>query len=1044
MSSVFTTLLKASQGATSPTLVKESAILKAAKAKLGLGLNTPDITPPKIKRTKAQVQADAEANKLRKLAEKAEAKRIREAEAEVNRANRLKALEAENTQKYLDKTYKKSIREYNRAVVDFQNLHSKAVGQGYLTDKQLTTLQGHYAAIEDYGASLSNLKRGGYSGDFPKEFQLPPGSFNQTSYKPPKPKPTNPADYAVIKRPEPTSKGKIPEETIELNIKDEARPKGFGLGGKGSKNYRTEDDIGFAPDETIDINATDNIKYKPTPEDLAARKKQIELEQEIHRMANGANLDPDFVKHMQNSNDIFQTQFTKAAAFVDQLAAVVGKDNASRILANSAEGVNVSAAHYLKNFIEESESKLQSIIKLFDEQLDISAWSVLSKDKYAANIVKERELKQGLTERLLINAQEFREGKTISFASDFRLQGLVDEYVKSDIAISTNKKLHSAGVVKDLDANPFSIPTKHSYEAIESRIESGRIVKEDYYEMIGDQLKLNPNFHSRYKDTKIIGKAFYDRLEDKVRKGAEANYTPISSGDSVLDADLDSLFIGSSDFNGKVKFDFLKTYTSKTTGETFRLGDFIDIDIFENVRAYNTRAGGLYGLSKSGLLVDTPDELLTIVQKEARQKAAREGKAPPIFLKTITSEADFVRWSKSFVDAIPAGAASKEAQTILDNTLHLLMGRAVGEEISAGFQAASTLATTILLKASGVLNLLDTASMAFFSGGLSVLGSLVASLPSSKFWKFVGKDMTTAEAEESIAYILAGRKAASGNSRGFGHFINNSAYAGNRLYEAIGHMGRKTTWYNMSEHVRRMQLFTMARIIDSEMAKLAKGGARGRKSLYKYFKDAGVTEEMVEGWGEAIRKFGHDTRKWSADYHPERFNLEVSSLLDRVILGTYAGELPGFLTSSSIAKAILPFTSASFALTNKLTRYTAKKGNLAIAELIAYQAPAALAVTYLREVAAGRNPEDMTPKQVIFGFLSSLSVLGSFALFLNAFSDHGLSAGSVVTAFPNKFIKVLEKGTMGEADVRDLLAVMPLYAIHPGLNLLTGRVFYPD
>lgn len=1013
MSSIIKTLLTVgdAMGGGVP-LAKESAVLKAAKAKLGLGIGTP---PPKPKRTKAQVTADAIANKARKAAEQEEARVLREQVAADKKAAKLESEGFLAAGKLLDTSYKRAMREYSRATVDFQNLHNKALKQGYLTDKQLDVLKGHYSTIETHKDTLNNLQRGGYEGTFPKQFELPPNSFNPSSYKRPKPKP--------------------PGDEIPNPVGD------IGYGDKNTPGYRS--------DEDIDINAKDNPAYKQTPADMEARAKHKKTLEEINQQVMGSQSDTEWGKRMSHENDVFGRDVSKAAAFVDQLSLLVGQENAGRVLSDAARGTNTSAVHYQQNFVLETESKLQEMKAVFNKALDISAFSVLSKDKYSANLTKIKELKQGLTERLLINAQEFREGKVISMTSDFDIQSMVDEYVKSGLAPGVSKKLHDAGIIKAEDTNPFSIPVKHAYTAIQSRIEAGIIAKEDYFDMIGDQLvSLNPNFTSKKYKPRDVGKAFYNKLEDRLRNGNSKHFTPESSGDPLLDETLNQLFFGSSDFSTKLNLDFKKVYTSPTTGKTFKLSDFIDVDVFENIRAYNHRGGGLYGLVKSGLLVEVPEQLLTISQKAANLAADSAGKARPLHLKTITSEADFERWTKSYLDNIPLGEAYKEAQEVFDNTLHLLMGRAPGEEVAAGFKAANTLAATIFLKNSGVLNIFDSFTQAFFFGGLSVLGSLVAALPAGKFWNFVGKNMTKAEAEESIAFLQAARRASAGNTTSFAHFMGNEAYKGNKIYEAIGAMGDKTTWFNMSEWVRRMQLYTVARTLDSEMAKLAQGvGQEGRKSLSHHLREAGVPQEMIDKWGEAIRKFGHDTRKWSAEYHPERLEVELGSLMDRIILGVYAGELPGFLANSSVGKALLPFLSATFALHNKLFRYTSRRGGFAMAELLAYQAPGALAITYLKEVASGRNPEDLTTKQLIFGFLTNMSGLGSLTLLLNLVTQdggRGLQFSSAATGFPNRVAQVLLKGSTGEADMRDLLAVMPLLAVNPVLNTLTGKVFFPD
>jgi hypothetical protein len=268
------------------------------------------------------------------------------------------------------------------------------------------------------------------------------------------------------------------------------------------------------------------------------------------------------------------------------------------------------------------------------------------------------------------------------------------------------------------------------------------------------------------------------------------------------------------------------------------------------------------------------------------------------------------------------------------------------------------------------------------------------------------------------------------------------AYDGSALMASIDYLGQGTPFANMSEMVRRTQLYTVARLLDDELKAFGKGNSGGRKSIAGHWEKAGVPPEIVAGWKEAINKYGTNIDAWDAKYNPQRFQGEISNLMDRSVFSATHGELPSWFANSTVAKTIFPFMTAQFALGDKLLKQTiALDGKRGLAELIAYQTPFALAAVYLKEIAAGRDPSELSSTELIFGYLNSIPTLGQFSLLLNLVNpdSFGLNANSTVLTAVDKLYTIAEKTATGEASWADFVAHIPLAGLVPPVNAITGQ-----
>jgi hypothetical protein len=931
-----------------------------------------------------------------------------------------------------ERKFNSLLRQHRDATSKFDSTYVAAKNRGSISDNKIDVLYRGLGNIKDIEAELKQFYDEGFDGDYPDWFN-PHQDFSH-------PKHYEPIDMEKMVRDE------------QIKNAYTTPPEGVPLGGTSFGNNKQN---GFRPNK-------DNLRNSEDPDmevdlDPVQLEKERLQQQEIHNVVSSAAMNPTTVTKAMNNGGTIASWIAQRMAFTDLYGRVIGnRGEAGRVMSDAARGINSSAMHYKGVMKSEAGRLLTPMERLYGTIVDAKVWH--STKRHRDTLAKQMQLDSGLTERLLINAQEHSNHLPISRTGDADIQRLVDAYKDSNLNQYVLDKLHASGVGLDIKHNPYKIPVKFDYDNVKKLLKD-KMSEEELYSFVGKQITegnlafLNLDVPLNPKQVREVGKAFYTKLKDSSKNGGQANYKPVAVKvkddlelSKLINENLNSLFERSGEFTEEFFWDFKSNLTT-SKGSTVKLSEFLDAKVLDNVNGYVERSSGSYGLANSGLLVKAVKGDLT---KETLESIAKEEITLEEALKDlyvpVNNETRFGRFHDGKLDLIDGKQARAEAANIMENAQHMLFGRATGDAIPPALQAASTVASSTLLTMSGVLNTVDWGTMKANWGALQTLGTLVAALPSGKFWRFVGNNLTKEEAEESLGILTATQRANEARIKSYASFIDNPAYADNRIYSTIGYVGQMTPHYNVSTLVQRMQLYTMSQILDREMGLLA-NGKTGNKSLRTKLKDSGATDDMIDKWAEAINTFGTDTRKWSNDYLPDRFDTEMNGLLDKTVLKVTGGELPDFLQNSSVGKAILPFMAAQLSLTNSLLRNRYNQGAAPILELIAYQTPFALAAVYLREIIAGRNPDDLTSKQLIFSYLSSLPTIGGGGLLLsllNQGDSRGLQASSTAFSYINNVAKFSDKLISGEATTVDFLKIVPLVGVNPVVKGILSNAHKPD
>ena len=931
-----------------------------------------------------------------------------------------------------ERKFNSLLRQHRDATSKFDSTYVAAKNRGSISNNKIDVLYRGLGTVKDIEAELKQFYDEGFDGDYPDWF-TPHQDFSN-------PKHYEPIDMEKMVRDE--------------QIKNAATtpPKGVNLGDRKFSDNK-QPGLESTEDTLRNIQDPDMVR-EINPEQLEKERLQ---QQEIHNVVSSAAMNPTTVTKAMNNGGTIASWVAQRMAFTDLYGRVIGnRGEAGRVMSDAARGINSSAMHYKGVMKSEAGRLLTPMERLYGTIVDAKVWH--STKRHRDTLAKQMALDSGLTERLLINAQEHSNHLPISRTGDADIQRLVDAYKDSNLNQYVLDKLQASGVGLDIKHNPYKIPVKFDYDKVKKLLRD-KMSEEELYSFVGKQITqgnlafLNLDVPLNPKQVREVGKAFYTKLADSSKNGGQANYKPVAVKlddkelSKLINENLNGLFERAGEFTEEFLWDF-KSHLTTSKGSTVKLSEFVDSKVIDNVNGYVERSSGSYGLANSGLLVKAVKGDLTkeTLDSIAKQEITLEEALKDLYVP-VNNETRFGRFHDGKLELIDGKQARAEAAKIMENAQHMVFGRASGDAIPPALQAASTAASSTVLTMSGVLNSVDWGTMQANWGALQTLGTLIAALPSGKFWRFVGNNLTKEEAEESLGILTATQRANEARVKSYASFIDNPAYADNRIYSTIGWVGQMTPHYNVSTLVQRMQLYTMSQILDREMGLLA-NGKTGNKSLRTKLKDSGATDEMIDKWSEAINTFGTDTRKWSNDYLPDRFDTEMNGLLDKTVLKVTGGELPDFLQNSSVGKAILPFMAAQLSLTNSLLRNRYNQGAAPILELIAYQTPFALAAVYLREIIAGRNPDDLTSKQLIFSYLSSLPTIGGGGLLLSLINQgdggRGLQASSTAFSYINNVAKFSDKLISGEATTVDLLKIMPLVGANPVVKGMLSNAHKPD
>jgi hypothetical protein len=949
--------------------------------------------------------------------------------------------------------------DYNKAVAKFRRTYNGAMERGSVSDKQILKMTNDVAAMEASGLEIVKLlsQGGAFTGKGIKYFQVP------DLYR-------NPAHYRVP----------VIEETLDLSkgAKGNTPPDALDIG----NGFATLDKAAYQDSVRVGENSLDPGMGNDYREGAANSSKDAAQAQSIHNTVSNVSysipsipeaaipLTKEVVERVStNTTGVVNGVLARTMSSNAELGHRIGDYTTASLLTNNgAQGVFGNAINY-KGVVKEQATLM--LVELSDSISRVIKGNMFdSLNKWKAKQDTALKVNRDLTEHLLINAQEFDRGLPLSTHIDPVIQQLADTHRNSGFNEYMHKRLKDAGHEPD-KLNPSKIPATFLFHEVSKFIEKdiptdiAKITKEEFYLFMGNQLvNGHPVLGRLDVDRRVLGKIFYDKLEHNGRHGGKARYQPLAAGEDIankitgnmakdINKALNKLFVNDGALSPSFKWDFKQRLIGKS-GAVVTLTDFLDIDVIGNLRRQAERVSGVYGTAQAGftvpaLLDDLPKEVrdsFVDADGQALAEAAVNNKLKIEYQVPVNSEARLNRFLEQFSEGISDPQEIQKLDDITDNVVHAIMGRAVGESIPALLTAASSLGSLTKLAMSAVYNINDQGKMYQSLGALNVLGTTFATIPSGKMWRYIGGKMTKEEAKDSLALILALQKSKDVHINGIDDFFNNPAYHNSRFLATIAYMAQGTPLWNLSEYVRRHQLYIVAQILDTEMVKLAKGG-KGNKSLHAALKRSGIDDTTIELWGEAITKFGRDTRKWSPEYRPNRFEVEMSGLMDSIITKVKKGDNPEWFEKSSVAKAIFPFMAVQFALTNTLLRNTLNQGATATLELLAYQAPFALAAVYLREIIAGRNPEDLTTKQLIFSYLSVLPTLGAFGILANLANQSGGGRGAQTSALGLTYVNDVAKSTdnliRGTADISDIYKLVPGLSINPILKGLVNAVVKP-
>ena len=713
----------------------------------------------------------------------------------------------------------------------------------------------------------------------------------------------------------------------------------------------------------------------------------------------------------------------------DELAAIIGQDEAARILGNVVKGSSDSISYHGLNFVTELDRIVANSVEpalkqaISNEMGRGYLWNSLVNRRAFRDTAKV--LQDEAHKQIIRNGDAEAKGLPIQAHHNPNVELIVKAYGDSGWSTTALARLKEAGVkgADDLSDSKWYTPIKWSGQKMHDYVAGGnRAAKMDnLYDLFGRQFtQMFPTLHNL---TGLTGRQMGQKFVDATLKRAtdtEGTYFKGIEKDELRELMSASLPQGLKDRDtiienmlgvvgtkaeeaGKaapLKSRLRWSYddVDMADGDRLNILDFSNSDLYANMNAYGRTVGARYGMAKVGML----------------------------------KEADLDNVFKAAIENLPAGADIQKAQRFLDDIKASVMGRPVGERLPDMLRSFTTLASQLHLANSGLLNIADYVSTMQQFGIKNVAKQFVPAM------RKMGLGSIKPKQAEAIKDILSGRLVAEGRLRPFvTHLEDNFDGAVAGMHETVSYLGQSTKYVNLSEFVRRHQVAVTAGIIDDLATKYAANDLKAEK----FFKSVGLHHNS--NVQSQLRQHGTIMENWTDITARDRFITTMIEQVDNTALMVRNGETPHFMQHTTAGKIIFPYMQFVFAATNKVLRRTgARDGIAGVAILLAAQAPVAAMVASMTNLMNGREWDDKLTQRTI----GAMSSLGIFSVPMGVIMD-GEFRGSVTPFAPiNSAMRLTEMLTTGEiktgigdktrpARVSDVIKNTPIAAVSPAVRL---------
>lgn len=304
-----------------------------------------------------------------------------------------------------------------------------------------------------------------------------------------------------------------------------------------------------------------------------------------------------------------------------------------------------------------------------------------------------------------------------------------------------------------------------------------------------------------------------------------------------------------------------------------------------------------------------------------------------------------------------------------------MTGKPTGDALSQELRNLQTLARSMQLGGSGILNVSEYAQVAKAMGLMQFATNFVKTVP-DLFRNL--KNLTPNEASTFEQYL-----------KDVGHTIGykepyiakyaddfDSAANRGRFTRYIEALGKETMFLNGAEGIRRQQTSMMAKHIDTTFKQGFEEVLQGKLdgAGVAALRTAGMTDEVIQEFAEGFTKHNGNMRQMiESGYDLNHYAIQA---MNSVVLDGLKGMKPR-LMETAIGKVLFPYMDFVFSAHNRMLRGTyQKEGGLGVASLMVHQAPLSVMVAATRNIIEGKDPE----ADLALRTIRSAGALGLFSL----------------------------------------------------------------
>lgn len=370
-----------------------------------------------------------------------------------------------------------------------------------------------------------------------------------------------------------------------------------------------------------------------------------------------------------------------------------------------------------------------------------------------------------------------------------------------------------------------------------------------------------------------------------------------------------------------------------------------------------------------------------------------------------------------------------------DDIVNNLLGAGTGERVGPAMQMLGNFTDALSLKNMGLYQLMDTTLIKSRLLGKMTYLSMLRQSPELRaiMQKFRRGDaeglLEASELVEALAMQhLGGLRLRSLVDKHSDGFVGNKS-ATMRASEVLRDF---TSSFALHKYVMRKQTLLAANYAATALMQAARSVPKYTELLSRY----GASAADLSKYVQELAKHGTKIDKW----HPDAWdsaNRVLNRMMDDAVLADQLGEVPAFITHSTLGKFLFKYRRFSALAHNKLlVREYANGGVLGVAGAVMSQYPTAMLVTAAVQANSGRPVNDI--EELAKQTFTTMSSLGWLTEIASAIYSPSTGVGTPALGLVNRVHAMLSdtlRGDLGGA-AKKAAHTAPILSVLPAYNAL--------